>query len=159
MGQWDIVTCKRMKVANINIMEKSYRKTLSPVVPPPSQFKEKGSLNSISQLPAPPGWHSTSELTREVSTMESNAEIKEAELKWKVLNGKVKTATADDGALASCGRPELSVRGNYKLDSDPFIATSRKSDKIFQYAGGTKAEFDEIKNCHSGYEKKHRMFT
>ena len=77
--------------------------------------------------------------------MECNAEIKEAELKWKVLNGKLKTATSDASASSSGGRPEVSECGKYRLDSDPFIATSHESDKIFQYAGGTIAEADEIK--------------
>ena len=61
--------------------------------------------------------------------MSSNAETKEAELKWKVLNRKVKTAIADAGASYSCGCPELSECGKYRLDSDPFIANSRKSGK------------------------------
>ena len=61
--------------------------------------------------------------------MASNAEIKEAELKWKVLNGKVKAAIADAGESYSCGHLEVSECGKYTLDSDPFIATSRKSEK------------------------------
>ena len=38
-------------------------------------------------------------------------EDSDAEMKWKVLNGKVKTGIADAGASASCGQPEM-------LDSD-----------------------------------------
>ena len=77
--------------------------------------------------------------------MECNAEIKEAELKWKGLNGKVKTSTSDASASSSGGRPEVLECVKYRLDPDPFIATSRKSGKIFQYAGGTIAEVDKIK--------------
>ena len=33
----------------------------------------------------------------------------------------------------------------YRLDLDPFIPTSRKLDKIFQYSGGAIAAEDEIK--------------
>ena len=33
----------------------------------------------------------------------------------------------------------------YRLKPDPFIDTSRKSDKIFHYAGGTIAAAEEIK--------------
>ena len=61
--------------------------------------------------------------------MASNAEIKEADLKWKVLNGKVKTAISDSGASSSCGRLAASECGKYRLDSDSFIATSCKSEK------------------------------
>ena len=57
--------------------------------------------------------------------MERNAEIKEAKLKLKVINGKVKTAIADAGESSSCGRPVVLECGKYRLDSDPFIATSR----------------------------------
>ena len=67
--------------------------------------------------------------------MASNAKIKGAELKWKVLNRKVKTAIADAGASSSYGRPEVLECRKYILNSDPFISTSRKPDKIFQYAG------------------------
>ena len=74
--------------------------------------------------------------------MECNAEIKESELKWKVLNGKVKTATSDASASSSGGRPEVLECGNYRLNSDPFIATSRKSGEIFQYAGRAIAAAD-----------------
>ena len=77
--------------------------------------------------------------------MASNAKIKEAELKWKVLNVKVKTSIADDGASSSCSRPEVLECGKYRLDLDPFIATILKSDKILQYVGGTIAAADEIK--------------
>ena len=44
-----------------------------------------------------------------------------------------------------CGRPELSECRKYRLDSDPLISTSLKSDKIFQYAGGTISAANEIK--------------
>ena len=77
--------------------------------------------------------------------MASNVEIKESELKWKLLNGKVKTAIADAGASSISSRPEVSECGKYRLDSDPFIATSRKSDKIFQYAGVAIAAADKIR--------------
>ena len=39
----------------------------------------------------------------------------------------------------------MSECGKHRLGSDPFIATVRKSDKIFQYASGTVAAADEIK--------------
>ena len=39
----------------------------------------------------------------------------------------------------------MSECGKYRLDSEPFIATSHKSDKIFQYAAGTIAAADKIK--------------
>ena len=58
---------------------------------------------------------------------------------------KLKTSIADAGASSSCSHPEVYECGKYRLDSDPFIATSRKSDKIFQYAGGTISAADEIK--------------
>ena len=74
--------------------------------------------------------------------MESNPEIKEAELKRKVLNGQVRTTITDAGALYSCGRPKVLECGKYILDSYPFIATSRKLDKMFQYAGGAIAAVD-----------------
>ena len=61
--------------------------------------------------------------------MTSNTEIKEAELKWKVLNRKLKTAIVDSGASSRYSRPEVSECGKYKLNSDSFIATSRKSEK------------------------------
>ena len=77
--------------------------------------------------------------------MARNTEIKEADLKWKVLNGKVKMTIAGAGASSSCGRPEVSECRKYGLDSDLFIATSRKSYKIFQYAGVTIAAANEIK--------------
>ena len=77
--------------------------------------------------------------------MARNAEIKEVEIKWKVLNRNLKTAIADAGASSSCGHPEVLECGKYILDSDPLIATSRKSGKIFQYAGGTIAEAHKIK--------------
>ena len=50
--------------------------------------------------------------------MASNAEIKEAELKWKFLTGKVKTSIADAGASSSCGQPEVSECRKYRLDLD-----------------------------------------
>ena len=74
--------------------------------------------------------------------MEINAEIKELELKWKFLNRKVKTTKADAGASSSYGRPEVLECGNYRLNSDPFIATSRKLGEIFQYAGRAIAAAD-----------------
>ena len=98
---------KCMKADNINTMAKSYRKPLSPVAPPPCQVKEQASPNCISQIPAPPGWQSTQKNTLEVVAMANNSEIKEAEIKWKFLNKKVKTAIADACALYSCGRPEV----------------------------------------------------
>ena len=67
------------------------------------------------------------------------------ELKWKLFNGKVKTAIADAGASSSCGRPEVSECRKYRLNSNPFIATSRKKNKIFQCAGGTISAADKIK--------------
>ena len=39
----------------------------------------------------------------------------------------------------------MSEYRKYRLDSDPFTANIQKSDKIFQYAGGTIAAPDEIK--------------
>ena len=77
--------------------------------------------------------------------MASNAEIKVAELKWIFLNGKVKTAIADVGASSICDRPEVLECVKYKLDSDPFMDTSCKSNKIFQYYGGTIAVANKIK--------------
>ena len=54
-------------------------------------------------------------------------------------------AISDAGASSRCGRPEVLEFGNYRLYLDSFIATSRKSEKIFQYASGTIAAADEIK--------------
>ena len=68
----------------------------------------------------------------------------DAEMKWKVLNGKVKTGIADAGASASCGRPEMSNCGKFEVDGDLFNPTGRKSTKIFQYAGGAIAAADTI---------------
>ena len=79
-----------MKVANINLMTKSYRKPQSPVDLPPFQVEEQASPNCISHITAPPGSQSTSEQTLEVEAMASNAEIKVAEMKWKALNVKVR---------------------------------------------------------------------
>ena len=62
----------------------------------------------------------------------------------KVVNGKVKTAITDAGASSTCGQVELSECGNYRLNLHPFIATSRKSEKTFQYASGRIAAEEEI---------------
>ena len=59
----------------------------------------------------------------------------DAEMKWKLINGKVRTGIADAGASASCGQPELSDCGGFRIDSDLFNLTGRKSGKVFQYAG------------------------
>ena len=75
--------------------------------------------------------------------MASNAKIKEAELKWKVLNGTVKMAKVDAGASSRCSRPEVLECKKYRLDSNSFIATNHKSNKIFQYADGTIAAAEE----------------
>ena len=72
LGQWEIVRQKCMKVANINIIAKSYIKPLSCVAPPPFQVKEKASPNCISQLPAPPSRQSDPERIWEVIAIASN---------------------------------------------------------------------------------------
>ena len=71
-------------------------------------------------------------------------EDSDAEMKWKVLNGKVKIGIADAGASASCGQPEMSDCGRFEVDGDLFNPTGRKSTKIFQYAGGSIAAADTI---------------
>ena len=71
-------------------------------------------------------------------------EDSDTEMKWKVLNGKVKTGIANAGASASCGRPEMSDCGKFEVDGDLFNPTGRKSTKIFQYAGGSIAAADTI---------------
>ena len=43
----------------------------------------------------------------------------------------------------------MSEFGNYRIDSDPFIATSRESEKTFQNAGGKISATDEIKQLTS----------
>ena len=133
---------KCMKSDNFNLMEKSYRKPLSPMTPPPCQVEEQASPNCTRQLPAPPGRQSTPGQTWEVVSMASNAEIKEAELKRKVLNRKVKTAIADAGASSSCVRPEVLDCGKCRLDSEPFISTRCKkknsSTPAEQYQQRTK---------------------
>ena len=134
-----------MKSDNFNLMEKSYRKPLSPVDPPPCQVKKKTSPNCIRLIPEPPGWQSTPEQTWEVVAMKSNAKMKDAELKWKVFNRKVKKAILDAGASSSCGHPEVSECGKYRLNSEPFITNSHKSNKILQHAVRTIAAAEKIK--------------
>ena len=52
--------------------------------------KTSDATNTNPDLLALTGRQSTSEQTWEVSDMASNTEIKESDLKWKNLNGKVK---------------------------------------------------------------------
>ena len=77
--------------------------------------------------------------------MASSSGIKEAELKWKVLNRKVKNSIADAGASSSCGRPEVSECGNTDSTLTYASLPTTKQKKKFQYAGGTIATADNIK--------------
>ena len=44
-------------------------------------------------------------------------------------------------------------------DSTPNHSSVPAAKKKIQYAGGTISAADEIKNCHSIYEREKRMFT
>ena len=66
-------------------------------------------------------------------------------MKQMVINRKIETAIADAGASLSCGIPLVSECGGFELKSDPFIETGRKSNKIFQYAGGGLAPATDVK--------------
>ena len=71
--------------------------------------------------------------------------MSENQLKQLVINGEIDTAIADAGASSSCGVPWTSECGEYKLKDDPFTETGRKSNKIFQDAGGGLAPATEVK--------------
>ena len=71
-------------------------------------------------------------------------------MKWKVLNGKVKTGIDDVGASASCGQPEISDCGMFEVNGNLFNPTGRKSTKIFQYVGGSIAA-TEKKSMNSSF--------
>ena len=93
----------------------------------------------MEQLPMPPSWNKPKAAA--VVTTKSPAEL---ELKRKVLEGKVPTAVADAGASSSVGKYLESECGQYQM-ADPLITTGRKSDKTFQYGGGSCARAKEIK--------------
>ena len=77
---------------------------------------------------------------------DSSNELSEKELRKAVLDGTVPTSIAGNGAFASCGKSSVSDCGRYTLDNDPFIATGRKSDKIFLMALGNIAPADKVKH-------------
>ena len=54
-------------------------------------------------------------------------------------------AIADASELSSCAFPEVLECRKYRIDSDPFIATSLNSEKIFQYTDRTISAADKIK--------------
>ena len=85
-------------------------------------------------LPVPPSWSEP-----------GPERLSEEELKRMVLEGTVPTAIADAGASSSVGKPTVSTCGKYALNADPFTHTGRRSNKIFQYAGGSLAPASEIK--------------
>ena len=88
----------------------------------------------MADLPTSPSWsNSTPTCTTE------------EELKQMVLNGEIPTAIADSGASSSVGKPMISTCGDYVINADPLIHTGRKSNKTFQYGGGTVAPASEIK--------------
>ena len=95
-----------------------------------------------SKLPTPPGWNTTRE--HELEFINATECISEDQLKEMIINGTIDTAIADAGASSSCGVPLISECGGYKLKGNPFIETGRRSDKIFQYAGGGLAPATEI---------------
>ena len=53
----------------------------------------------------------------------------DAAMKEKVLNGQIKTGIADAGASTSCGEPEISDCGRFRIKGDVFNSTGRKSEK------------------------------
>ena len=61
-----------------------------------------------------------------------------------MVNGQIKTGIVDAGASASCGEPEISDCGSFRIKGNLFNSTGRKSDKIFKYAGGQVAAADDI---------------
>ena len=83
-------------------------------------------------IPEPPAWSKSDGVT-------------EDKLKELTLAQKIPTAIADTGASSNCGMDYKSDCGNYEM-KDPFEATGRESDKIFQYAGGDLAPATTVKH-------------
>ena len=81
----------------------------------------------------------------EIYKEDSDNELDEEVLQQTVLNGAVPISITDAGASANCGQPSTSTCRRYKLDADPFIATGKKSNKVFSMALGNIALADNIK--------------
>ena len=120
-------------------------------VPPPllhqSATKLKGWENAIARLtptrnetpqrePETPRQHTAGERLRDAINASRQSRLPWETLRAGVMDGSISSAIADSGAASSCGKYE--IRGN------PFKPTGRRSDKIFQYAGGEFAPADEI---------------
>ena len=86
--------------------------------------------------PETPQQHTASERLRDAINASRQSRLPWETLRAGVMDGSISSAIADSGAASSCGKYEL--RGN------PFKPTGRRSDKIFQYAGGEFAPADEI---------------
>ena len=112
----------------------------------PSEYNPTAlNVNATNDLSMPERW-----ITPDKSAQKDNAPALinaalDDNLKWKVVNGEVRTGIADAGASVTCGKPEVSECGRIRLDSNPFIPTTRKSKKILQYGGGSLAAADQIK--------------
>ena len=131
-------------ISKLNNMEKALSATASYTTPPaPLDSSLEAAIDTVMEtaLPVPPTWRSENANVQWVNAAEC---LSEAQLKQMVLNGEVATAIADAGASSSCGIP-VSMCGGYKLKSDPFTETGRKSNKTFQYAGGGLAPATEIR--------------
>ena len=80
-------------------------------------------------------------------------ELCEEESQQAVLTGTVPISIADAKASANCGKPSTSNCGKYELDTDPFIPTGERSNKVFSMALGNIAPAEDIKRlsfdvCH-----------
>ena len=72
-------------------------------------------------------------------------ECNDDEMRQAVFNGTVPTAIADAGASAHAVQTSISTCGKYKLGTDPFIPTGKKSSKIFAMPLGNIAPAEDIK--------------
>ena len=109
--------------------------------PKDSSLEAAADLIMETALPMPPTWKAE---PTNVAWVNAAQCISEDQLKQMVINGEIETAIADAGASSSCGMPLVSDCGEYELKNNPFTETGRKSNKIFQYAGGGIAPATDI---------------
>ena len=62
---------------------------------------------------------------------EDEDDFDEGEMGEVVLNGTVPTGIANTGALAHCGQQSTSTCGRFKLNTNSFIPTSKKSNIFY----------------------------
>ena len=102
-------------------------------------------VNATNDLPMPEGWIMPDDSAQKDNAPALINKTLNDDIKWKVINGELQTGIADAGASVTCGKLEVSECGRFRLDSNPFILTTRKSNKILQYGGGSLVAADQIK--------------